>query len=340
MNILEFTLNELTGFLKKEFGKGLFHASALYREIYKTGNRDIVNIPEFAASQSFAKALGKRLILAPGQVIESFKENDLVKFITKLSDGLKIESVLIPMTGRNTLCVSSQAGCRMGCRFCETGKDGLKRNLTVSEIIGQVFNARFVLKEKIKNIVFMGMGEPFDNFDTVMASIRIMNEQKGFDIALRHITVSTAGVTGGIEKLGRLNMKGLRLAVSVNASDDMTRSMLMPINQSYSLGKLKTALTAFPLNRRECFLFEYILIKGLNDSRDDALKLADYIHPLPVRLNLIPLNPVAGFNYKSPGDDDMQRFSEILTGQGVFVIKRWSKGRSVCAGCGQLGLKC
>ncbi len=340
MNILELTLNGLTGFLKKEFGKGLFHASALYREIYKTGNPDIVNIPEFVASRSFAKALEKRLILAPGQVIDSFREKDLIKFITKLSDGLKIESVLIPMTGRNTLCVSSQAGCRMGCRFCETGKEGMKRNLTVSEIIGQVFNARFTLKEKIKNIVFMGMGEPFDNFENVISAIRIMNEQKGFDIALRHITVSTAGLISGIEKLGRLNMKGLRLAVSVNASDNETRSMLMPLNQAHSLEKLKAALTAFPLTRRECFLFEYILIKGLNDSGKDAVRLAGYIRPLPVRLNLIPLNPVAGFNYESPDDDDMQRFSEILTDQGIFVIKRWSKGRSVSAGCGQLGLTC
>lgn len=340
MNILEFTLNGLAGFFKKEFGKGLFHASALYREIYKTGNRDLVNIPEFAASPAFAKILEKQLILAPGQVIDSFREKNLIKFITKLSDGLKIESVLIPMTGRNTLCLSSQVGCRMGCRFCETGRMGLKRNLSVSEIIGQIFNARFVLQEKIKNIVFMGMGEPFDNFDTVMASIRIMNEQKGFDIALRHITVSTSGLTGGIEALGRLNMKGLRLAVSVNAPEDKTRSFLMPVNHAHPLQTLKAALNAFPLTRRECFLFEYILIKGLNDSKQDAEKLAEFIRPLPVRLNLIPLNPVTGFNYESPCDDDMQRFSEILASQGVFVVKRWSRGRSVAAGCGQLGLKC
>ena len=186
----------------------------------------------------------------------------------------------------------------------------------------------------------MGMGEPFDNFDTVMESIWIMNEQKGFDIALRHITVSTTGLTGGIEALGRLKMKGLRLAVSVNAPDDKTRSFLMPVNHAHSLQALKAALEAFPLTRRECFLFEYILIKGLNDSGSDAIKLAEYIYPLPVRLNLIPLNPVKGFNYESPSDDDMLRFSEILTSQGVFVVKRWSRGRSVAAGCGQLGLTC
>ncbi len=340
MNILEFTLDRLTDFFKAEFGKGLFHASALYREIFKSGNRKIMSIPEFASSQSFAQAVEKRLILSPGQVIDTFRENDLIKFITQLSDGLKIESVLIPMTGRNTLCLSSQVGCRMGCRFCETGRAGLKRNLLISEIIGQIFNARFFLKEKIKNIVFMGMGEPFDNFDNVMAAIKIMNEQKGFDIALRHITVSTAGLTGGIEALGRLKVKGLRLAVSINAPDDTTRSFLMPVNRAHSLQSLKTALRKYPLTRRECFLFEYILIKGLNDSKNDAIKLAEFIRPLSVRLNLIALNPVTGFNYESPCDDDMQRFSQILADHGVFVVKRWSKGRSVAAGCGQLGLKC
>lgn len=339
MNILEYTLEGLTGFLKAEFGKGLFHASALYREVFKSGNRDILGVDEFLASSGFAKKLEERMILEPGRVVDTFREEGLVKFITELCDGHRIESVLIPMTGRNTLCVSSQVGCRMGCRFCETGRIGLKRNLKVSEIIGQVFNARFFLREKIKNIVFMGMGEPFDNFDNVMAAIRIMNEQKGLDIALRHITVSTAGLAPGVERLGRMKMKGLRLAVSVNAVEDAARSFLMPVNRAYPLKDLKKALQDFPLTSRECFLFEYILIKGLNDSENDAIKLAEFIRPLPVRLNLIALNPVTGFNFESPCDDDMQRFSRILNDLGVFVTRRWSKGRSVAAGCGQLGLK-
>ena len=225
----------------------------------------------------------------------------------------------------------------MGCRFCETGRMGFKRNLTVSEITGQLFNARFILKEKIKNIVFMGMGEPFDNFDPVIRAMRIMNEQKGFDIAFRHITLSTAGLTNGIETLGNLNLPGLRLAVSINASDDKTRSWLMPM--AGSMETLKKTLERFPLPKRGCFLFEYILIKGLNDSKKDAIRLSEYIKPLPVRLNLIPYNPVSRFNYKSPCDDDMKRFSDILTDNGIFVVKRWSKGRSVAAGCGQLGRK-
>lgn len=340
MEILEFTLDQLTGRFKAEYGKGLFHASALYREIFKYGNTDLFHVKEFAGSPRVARQLENRLSLAPGQVIETFKEENLTKFITRLWDGNKIESVIIPMTNHQTLCVSSQVGCRMGCRFCETGKMGLKRNLSVSEITGQVFNARFVLKEPIKNIVFMGMGEPFDNFDRVIQSIRIMNEQKGFDIALRHVTLSTAGVISGIEKLGSLDMAGLRLAISINAPDDKTRSLLMPVNRTAPLRDLKKALEKFPLSRRGCFLFEYILIKGLNDSEKDAIELARYIKPLPVRLNLIPYNPVDGFDFESPCDDEMKRFSDVLTANGVFVIKRWSKGRSVAAGCGQLGQKC
>lgn len=285
MKILEQTLDEVVCNLKQEFGKGLFHAAALYREIFRFGNKDFFVAPEFAASPVFTEKLKNQVVLSPGQVMDIVKENDLTKFITRLWDGEKIESVIIPMTNHHTLCVSSQAGCRMGCRFCETGRMGFKRNLTVSEITGQLFNARFILKEKIKNIVFMGMGEPFDNFDHVIRAIRIMNEQKGFDIALRHITLSTAGLTNGIETLGSLNMPGLRLAVSINAPDDKTRSWLMPM--AHSLQKLKKTLERFPLPKRGCFLFEYILIKGLNDSKKDAINLAAYIKPLPVRLNQI-----------------------------------------------------
>ena len=340
MEILELTLDQLSCKFKQEFGKGLFHASALYREIFKFGNRNFLNADEFEASPVFAGQLKNKISITPGQVIETFKENNLTKFITRLWDGQKIESVIIPMTNHHTLCVSSQVGCKMGCRFCETAKMGFKRNLLTSEITGQLFNARFILKENIKNIVFMGMGEPFDNFNHVIQAVRVMNEQKGFNVALRHITVSTVGLISGIEKLGSMDLQGLRLAVSINAPDDKTRSWLMPVNKTAPLQKLKKVLKKFLLPRRGCFLFEYILIKGLNDSLEDALQLSEYIKPLPVRLNLIPYNPVNGFDYEPPCDDDMHRFADVLTDKGIFVIKRWSKGRSVAAGCGQLGRQC
>ncbi len=337
MNILALSLDQLTHLLEANYGKGRFHARALYREIFKNANPEFFSAPEFAASFNLARALRKNICLEPGSITKVFQDKDLTKFITRLSDGLDIESVIVPMNRYNTLCVSSQVGCRMGCAFCETGGMGLKRNLTVCEITGQLYNTRHILKKQIKNIVFMGMGEPFDNFESVMAAVQIMNEQKGFDIALRHMTISTAGVVPGIRKLAAMNLPGIRLAVSINAPDNLTRSKLMPLNNAWPLEKLKQTLAAFPLPRKGAFLLEYILIKGMNDSDAHADMLANFIHPLPVRLNLIPCNPVPGLAHESPSDEEMNRFSQKLVEKNIFVIRRWSKGRSVSAGCGQLG---
>ncbi len=337
MKILALSLDQLTHLLETNYGKSRFHAQALYREIFKNANLKFLFVPEFAASQALARDLKKNICLEPGRIKKVFQDKDLTKFITRLSDGMDIESVIVPMNRYNTLCVSSQVGCRMGCAFCETGCMGLKRNLTVSEITGQLYNARHVLKKQIKNIVFMGMGEPFDNFEPVMAAVKIMNEQKGFDIALRHMTISTAGVVPGIRKLAAMNLAGIRLAISVNAPDNQTRSKLMPVNNAWSLETLKETLADFPLPRKGTFLFEYILIKGMNDSDAHADRLAEFIHPLPVRLNLIPCNPVPGLAHESPSDEEMNRFSQKLVEKNIFVIRRWSKGRSLSAGCGQLG---
>ncbi len=337
MQILNKTLEQITTEFKTTYGKGAYHANALYREVFKYGRPHPFDSKEFSASPQFSQKLEKQISALPGKVVKTIKEGSLTKFITRLSDGLMIESVIIPMTNHQTLCVSSQVGCRMGCRFCRTAKMGFMRNLNASEIVGQLFNARFTLKADIKNIVFMGMGEPFDNFEAVIQAIRIINEQKGFDVALRHITVSTAGLIDGINKLAQMDMPNIRLAVSINSTDENKRSCIMPVSRANGLDKLKQALLAYPLPKRGCFLFEYILIKGLNDSKKDAISLAEYIRPLPVRLNLIPCNPVNGFDYRAPDDRDMHKFADLLTRNGVFVIKRWSKGSSVSAGCGQLG---
>jgi len=337
IDIFGMPLDQLIQTLRKDYGKGPFHAEALYREVFKNGGKDIGNAPEFKNSLKFWTELEPALVPVSGNVEETFKDDELVKFITRFSDGLKIESVIIPMTQHNTLCVSSQVGCKMGCKFCQTARMGFKRSLSASEIVGQVFNARHILGYDIKNIVFMGMGEPFDNFDALMTAVNVLNCQKGSDIALRHMTISTCGVVPGIERLAQMNMPNIRLAVSINGPDDATRSALMPVNRRWPLAALKKSLEAYPLPPRGVFLFEYILIKGVNDSMDHAMALARFIHPLPVRLNLIPYNPVTGFDHQSPSDEQMHDFAQTLTDQGVFVIKRWSKGRSVSAGCGQLG---
>ncbi|MFH1154837.1 MAG: 23S rRNA (adenine(2503)-C(2))-methyltransferase RlmN [Pseudomonadota bacterium] len=337
IKLLESSLAEVTRYLETGYGKGAFHAAALYREVFQHGNPHPLNSPEFLNSPRLARDLEPVISVNPGTITETITEGRLLKFITRLADGLEIESVVIPMTRYSTLCISSQIGCRMGCVFCQTGRLGLRRSLTVEEITGQVYNARHGLKKPIKNVVFMGMGEPLDNLDAVVRSIRILNEQKGFNIALPHITVSTAGYVPGIRRLAELNWPQVRLAVSVNAPDDATRSRLMPINRKYGLAELKQALTEYPLTQRGLFLMEYILIRGVNDSPDHALALAGYLKPLPVRLNLIAYNPVGNSDFQSPSDDDLHRFKTILTEQGIFVINRWSKGRSVTAGCGQLG---
>ncbi|MCP3941776.1 MAG: 23S rRNA (adenine(2503)-C(2))-methyltransferase RlmN [Desulfobacteraceae bacterium] len=337
IDILEFTLEQLTKIFNQNYGKGRFHAQALFRDIFKQGNKKFLTSPEFLDSPRFAKALEGKIAINPGDVVKTFDEEELTKFITRLSDGLEIESVIIPMTRHNTLCISSQVGCKMGCKFCATGRMGFKRNLTISEITGQIYNARHHLGKDIKNIVFMGMGEPLDNFDNLMKAIQIINEQQGFDIALRHMTLSTVGLIPGIEKLAKMKMPGLRLAISINAPNNTIRSRIMPINTRFPLAALKKSLVDFPLAKRGIFLFEYILIKGLNDSKAHADMLADFITPLPVRLNLIAYNRIEGLEYDSPCDREMHAFADLLSAKGIMVIKRWSRGRSVAAGCGQLG---
>ena len=337
MEILGKTLQQVTDIFKRRYQKGEYHASAIYREVFKRGNLDYTGAQEFQKSPIFCHMLENLVTISPGQVVDQFKQGNLTKFITRLKDGQKIESVIIPMRNYQTLCVSSQIGCRMGCRFCETGKMGFARDLEPHEIVGQLFNAKFILGQDIQNIVFMGMGEPLDNFDSVIQAIMILSEQKGFDIALRHITLSTAGLISKIEQLNGLGLQRLRLAVSINAADDKTRSFLMPVNQSAPLKKLRQVLEHYRLPKRGSFLFEYILINGLNDRPEDAVKLAEFIGQLPVRLNVIPYNPVDGFNFTTPSDDAVNRFSDTLTKNGIFVVKRWSKGSSLGAGCGQLG---
>ncbi len=337
MEILEYRLDRLMDEIKTRYGKGRYHAEAVYRQIFKTGRIRLSGLREFEQSPALAQSLEKTIQVSPGRVTDVVRDGELTKFITQLSDGLRIESVIIPMTRHQTLCVSSQVGCRMGCRFCRTAKMGFQRSLEPHEIVGQLFNARFVLMAEIKNIVFMGMGEPFDNFSAVMQAVHVMNEQKGLDVAFRHITLSTAGLIGGIRALADKGLTNIRLAVSINSADETLRSQIMPVSRANSLKDLKEALMAYRLPKRGTFLFEYILIKGLNDSLKDAIQLAEYINPMPVRLNLIPYNPVGGFDFGSVDDAHMHQFADMLTDQGVFVVKRWSKGQSVGAGCGQLG---
>jgi 23S rRNA (adenine2503-C2)-methyltransferase len=260
-----------------------------------------------------------------------------LKFASALADGQIIESVLILAFERTTLCVSSQVGCRMGCAFCATGAMGFVRDLTVEEIVWQIYAARFILKHPVGNVVLMGMGEPLDNFDNVVQAVRVMSDQRGLDIAQSHITISTAGHVKGLQKLALAKLPKLCLAVSLNAAHDTLRSRLMPINQKYPLAMLKNALREFPLGKGGVFFIEYVLLAGVNDSPEDAQQLATYLTSLPVRVNVIAYNHSGSGAYAAPGEKRVKQFCKWLAEEKLFVRLRQSRGQKVMAACGQLG---
>jgi 23S rRNA (adenine2503-C2)-methyltransferase len=330
------TCAELAHEMSRRYGKGLYHASALYRHIFKSGAASPADIPEFSRSGPLAARIGADLRL-PSCRITAKHEDQVLKFASELSDGSIIESVVIPAHGRITLCVSSQVGCRMGCRFCATGAMGFVRDLLPEEIVWQVHAARFSLGRPIHNVVFMGMGEPLDNFENVMQAIRVMSDQRGFDIAHSHMTLSTAGHADGLHSLAALKWRKLRLAVSLNSADNELRSRLMPINRKYPLERLREELLAFPLAGDGVLFIEYVLLAGVNDSRDDADKLVRYLEGLRVRVNVIACNTGISTTHHTPDPADVQRFRGYLSDAGIFVRLRRSRGRSIFAACGQLG---
>lgn len=338
MNILGLTYEEVRQKIARTYGRDRFLAAAVYREVLKKGNLDLARVKELKRAPDLVHALAKDLDVDPGRVVKQETEEELTKFVTRLGDGLEIESVIIPMFTHNTLCVSSQVGCRMGCRFCETAKLGLIRNLRAFEIVGQVHTARTVFHKEIRNIVFMGMGEPLDNFDNVIQAVRVLNDSRGLDIALSRMTLSTVGKVDGIRRLANLNIPQLNLALSLNAPTNRIRSKIMPVNRVFPMEMVKAALMEYPVPRRAgSFFIEYVLIKGVNDTREDAERLVEFLKPLPVRINLIGYNRGKDAPFEAPSEEDVDRFRDYLIENKAFVRKRAVRGRSVMAACGQLG---
>ena len=263
------------------------------------------------------------------------------KFLFELDDGNVVESVLIPdeNSGRMTLCVSSQSGCPLGCVFCATGFLGLKRNLTVGEIIGQVIAIRRMYgPEAFDNIVFMGMGEPLLNYDHVLDAIGILTDSLGLMVGARRITISTVGIIPGIRRLAASGCK-VNLAVSLNAANDVLRQNLMPATKAYPLRQLMEAVREWTTVRVRRVTFEYILFKGINDSLDDALELASLVRGIPCKINLLAFNPIETAAFDRPDDDDIDRFAQILYPRTPAVTIRKSRGADIAAACGQLAGK-
>lgn len=258
------------------------------------------------------------------------------KFLFRLADGHTIETVLIPERDHLTVCISSQVGCAMGCRFCLTATQGLIRNLAPSEIIDQVIQVKRILEnpDRLTNIVLMGMGEPLANYAAVTSAVKNMLSADGLDFSHRRVTLSTCGLVPGMIQLG--TDLTVNLAVSLNAADDETRSYLMPVNKIHPLGKLLAACRSFPLPNRRMITFEYILIDGINDSDRDALELSRILSGIRAKINLIALNPHPGSQMAPPPLERTLSFQQILIDNNYTAVIRKSKGRDILAACGQL----
>ena len=339
LRLLELTYEDLVAIFADRYEKGPFLAGALYREFYKKLNPDAWRAGVIGNSRGLMDRLKQDLRFSPGRVKDEIHQEGVVKFVTELVDGNRIESVILPMKNHRTVCISSQVGCRMGCRFCETGKLGLARNLSVEEIVGQVYQARQMLGQGLSNVVFMGMGEPFDNFENVIQAVRVLSDQRGLDVAPRHITLSTAGRIDGIEKLAALNMPNLNLTISLNAPNDELRRRLMPVHDTVSLALLQKALMAYPLKKGNALSVAYVLISNVNDGCEHAQQLAEWLKPLRAKVNLIPFNPGKDSFFRPPSQKETDLFRQRLIELCINVQKRAPRGRALNAACGQLGAR-
>lgn len=316
--------------------KGRVHAGLAYEELYRYGDiqgRD----PAF----NNAKALLQDIITAtdftlPQLVLE---KNDGVtgKFLLRTADQLETESVLIPMQSGGTLCVSSQVGCRMGCTFCETGRMGLLRNLTIPEIVAQVFVARHRMKFQFRNVVFMGMGEPLDNFDNVMGAVKVLLDPHGFGFGRKQITISTSGCIEGIDRLTAMGGEAPNLAVSVNAPNDTLRTRLMAVNRKHNMTSLYQTMQKYCSTTGREILVAYVLLRGVNDTLEHADELAHYLKGLNIKVNLIPYNPQSCNRFQAPATEHLDAFAQQLRQHGIYTLVRRTKGKEIMAACGQLG---
>lgn len=284
------------------------------------------------------QALAQRLALTSAAITRTQSEAGVgttTKWLIALPDGDCVEEVLIPARGRTTVCISSQAGCKFNCVFCASGQAGFRRNLETGEIVGQVVVAARSLGATPSNLVFMGMGEPLDNYDAVLAAIRIINDPEGLSLGARRITISTCGIIPGIQRLAQEGLQ-VELSISLHAPEDALRSRLMPINRKYPLGELLEACRTYAEQTGRLITFEYTLIEGVNDAPEQARELVRILRPIHARVNLIPLSTVAEFEGRAPAAPVVRAFLNILEQARINATLRMSKGGGVEAACGQL----
>ncbi len=318
--------------------KSKYHAKQVFQWVYQR------KVTSFDDMTDLSKVLRQHLkdhfeLHRPLRVEQQRSMDGTQKFLWKLADGQTIESVLIPAEDRMTICISSQVGCAMGCKFCLTGTMGLIRNLEVHEIVDQVLDLS--RDANITNIVYMGMGEPLHNLENVARSVEILLNQDGLNFSKRKITISTSGLVQQIRKMNErlIGPNRVNLAISLNGSFDEQRESVMPINKAFNLEKLMAACADFELEPHRRITFEYVVLKDVNDTIDDAKRVIRLLKDIPSKVNLIPYNPHHGSPYQRPDDDRVEELHQYFLSHNVSAMIRHSRGRDILAACGQLKSK-
>jgi 23S rRNA (adenine2503-C2)-methyltransferase len=329
------TLGELEDIVES-LDQKKYLAEYIFTFIHSKNATDISNISPL--SKAFRAGLvNQGRYISQLNTVQTFTDPDgTIKYLFELADGNRIEAVLLFDGKRKTLCLSTQAGCAMNCAFCATAKLKLERNLTAAEIVDQL---NIIQKDmgKINNIVYMGIGEPLQNYEAVLKSVRIINNPQGKNIGLRHLTISTCGIVDAIRKLAHEDIHP-RLAISLNAPNDTLRSKIMPINKKYPIAALIAAVKYYQLKTEMRVTFEYVLIKDLNDSTSHAQMLSQLAHQVRCNINLIEYNPHLLCPFTASSKETIRRFAQILDRAGIETAIRFKKGYKIKAACGQLGV--
>lgn len=337
ININDFTLEELEEYITS-LGEKKFHAKQIFKWIHKIGVLSFDDMTDI--SKSLRDKLKESTYILDMKILQcqKSKKDGTMKFLIKLVDGCAIESVFMVYNHGNTLCVSTQVGCKMGCKFCASTKDGFERSLNASEIEGQILTVERYTGEKISNVVYMGIGEPLDNYDNVIKSIKLINHPYGLNIGARHISLSTCGIVPNIYRLADENIQ-CTLSISLHATTDKKRQEIMPIANRYSINELLTACKEYIKKTGRRISFEYALIYGKNDSYEDAMMLVKLLRGMIAHVNLIPVNEIKEKDYKKASEKSIEKFMNTLNSCGIVTTVRRELGSDIDAACGQLRKK-
>ena len=342
LNLLGMDRTDLTRFFNS-LGEKAFRADQVTQWIHQKG------VDSFDVMTNLSRDLRSQLndlsvVMSPAVVHDQLSTDGTRKWLLRLRDGNCIETVFIPEASRSTLCVSSQVGCALNCTFCATARQGYSRNLSSAEIVGQLWMAQKELQNsshkpaKITNVVLMGMGEPLLNYDQVLVAVRLMLDDFAYGLSRRRVTLSTAGVVPGIDRL-RVECP-ISLAVSLHAPNDALRDQLVPLNKKYPIPVLMDACRRYVKDApRARVTFEYVMLSGINDSQQHARALIDLVRDLPAKVNLIPFNGFSGAPYQCSSEQDIERFQDLLCAAGIMTITRKTRGDDIAAACGQLAGK-